>query len=79
MTASNDKWNLMVREVIDILRGTQSSKAISKTFQSQIADEIVKELREKAENSVITKCKDKYSTLLRMGFFKVPDTGIKLD
>ncbi len=34
MCSTNDKWNLLVREVIDIIRGTQGSKAISKTLQS---------------------------------------------
>lgn len=57
---------------------SNSSKAINKrSFVESIVEEIKEELREDAETFVINKCKEKYTSLIQMGYFKIGGDGFQ--
>lgn len=71
-------WGNARREILRYLyTDTKSIQELAKKgqkpFVQSIIQEVKEELREDAESHVISLCKEKYSELIDMGYFKLED------
>ena len=64
-----EDWNIMRTEVIRIL--------VEDLLTREIIKEVREEIKEEAENFVISKCKEVYKDLLMTGPFSTNETGLE--